>query len=84
MRHRALLFAIVCVFFATSFAHGQTSLETAYAVADAEAAPLRSFVHLFLRVAGVIWIAVEWVAAIFLILGYRLLRARVHAAGGAE
>ena len=81
MPYRTLLIVIVCVLFSTSLAHGQTTVETAYAVAEADVAPLRSFVHVYLRVAGVVWIAVEWIAAVFLILGYRLLRARVDAEG---
>ena len=81
MLYRTLLIAIVCVLLSTSFAHGQTTVEAAYALAEADVAPLRSFVHLYLRVAGVVWITAEWIAAVFLILGYRLLRARVDAEG---
>lgn len=36
--------------------------------------PTRHFVGLFLRVAGGVWIAVEWIAAIYLIRGFAMLR----------
>jgi hypothetical protein len=36
--------------------------------------PTRRFMELVLRVAGVAWIAVEWIAAIYLIRGFHLLR----------
>lgn len=35
--------------------------------------PTRRFVELYLRLAGAVWVAVEWIAAIYLILGYRRL-----------
>ncbi len=35
--------------------------------------PTRRFVELYLRLAGGIWITVEWIAAVFLALGYRRL-----------
>lgn len=37
-------------------------------------APVRNAVHLYLRIAGVVWITVEWVAAVVLVLAYRHLR----------
>ena len=37
-------------------------------------APVRQFVGLYLRVAGVVWIAVEWIAAAYLIRAFVLLR----------
>lgn len=36
--------------------------------------PVRGFVRLYLRVAGVVWVTVEWIAAILLYKGYRMLR----------
>lgn len=35
--------------------------------------PTRRFVELYLRLAGAVWVAVEWIAAVYLILGYRRL-----------
>lgn len=35
--------------------------------------PTRRFVELYLRLAGAVWVAVEWIAAIYLISGYRRL-----------
>ncbi len=34
----------------------------------------RQFVGLFLRTAGIVWIVVEWIAAIYLVRGFVLLR----------
>ena len=61
------------------FAHGQTTevLDAALrAYNDAAAAdgPVRNFVFLYLRVAGVAWIAVEWAAAVILVLAYRQMQ----------
>ena len=39
-----------------------------------EEEPVRGFIRLYLRVAGVVWVAVEWIAAILLYKGYRMLR----------
>lgn len=39
-----------------------------------EEEPVRGFVRLYLRVIGVVWITVEWIAAILLYKGYRMLR----------
>ncbi len=46
--------------------------------AQAEDAPYRNAVYLYLRVAGVLWIAVEWMAALILWRGYRLLAESVN------
>jgi len=40
--------------------------------ADAANAPYRNALYLYLRIAGVVWIVVEWIAAVFLWKGYRL------------
>jgi hypothetical protein len=54
---------------------------TALLQKDAELQPLRNAVYLYLRIAGVVWIAVEWVAAVLLWRGQSLLWrvARAHA-----
>ena len=59
-------------------ATGQTAsdmaaLEDGYTHATNVDEPTRRFVELYLRLAGGVWIAVEWVAAIILVLGYRRL-----------
>jgi hypothetical protein len=36
--------------------------------------PSRGFVEFFLRVAGVAWAVVEWIAAVYLIRGHAMLR----------
>lgn len=41
--------------------------------AQLQDAPYRNAVYLYLRVAGVVWVAVEWLAAIILWRAYRLL-----------
>lgn len=49
-------------------------IESAYLAARQEDRPTWQFVELFLRVAGVVWIVVEWIAAAYLIRGFVLLR----------
>jgi hypothetical protein len=46
--------------------------------AHAEDAVYRNAMYLYLRVAGLAWIAVEWVAAVVLWRAYRMLRTRVE------
>ena len=69
--------ALGCLFFASGgmaqIAIGMASVhEGALRAAHADE-PTRRFVELYLRLAGAIWVAVEWVAAVYLILGYRRL-----------
>ena len=47
-----------------------------------EDAVYRNAVYLWLRVAGVVWIVVEWVAAVILWRTYRLLADHVARRGG--
>lgn len=49
------------------------ALENGYVHATYADEPTRRFVELYLRLAGGVWITVEWVAAVFLVLGYRRL-----------
>ncbi len=49
------------------------ALENGYVRAAYADQPTRRFVELYLRLAGGIWITVEWVAVVFLVLGYRRL-----------
>ncbi len=49
------------------------ALENAYVHATYADEPTRRFVELYLRLAGGVWITVEWIAAVFLVLGYRRL-----------
>lgn len=46
----------------------------AYNQAYHEEDPVRGFVRLYLRIAGVVWVTLEWIAAILLYKGYRMLR----------
>jgi hypothetical protein len=55
-------------------------LQDAYAGALEEHEPLQNVMRLYLRLAGVVWVAVEWIAAIFLWKGYKLLSAHFAAA----
>ncbi len=49
------------------------ALERGYVHATYADEPTRRFVELYLRLAGGVWITVEWIAAVFLVLGYRRL-----------
>ncbi len=49
------------------------ALEDGYVHATYADEPTRRFVELYLRVAGGVWITVEWIAAVVLVLGYRRL-----------
>lgn len=51
------------------------SLLAALAEAETACAQHRNAVYLYLRIAGIVWIVVEWVAAVVLWRTYRLLRA---------
>ena len=57
------------------------SISEAYERAYEEDGAVRYFVYLFLRVAGAVWIGVEWVAAVALVVGYRALRTAFLDAG---
>jgi hypothetical protein len=76
------LLAALAIMAAPWLASAQTpdALESMSAAYE-ENAPVRNFVHLFLRVAGAAWVGLEWIAAITLALGYRALRS---AFSGAE
>ena len=59
--------------------HAATASESQQAIqsyndAYHEEEPVRGFVRLYLRVAGVVWVTAEWIAAIMLYKGYRMLR----------
>ncbi len=49
-------------------------LQQAYLHARRTDEPTRRFVELFLRLAGIVWIGVEWLAAAYLVRGFYLLR----------
>lgn len=49
-------------------------LARALAIARHDDEPTRRFVELFLRSAGVVWVTVEWIAAVYLVRGYAMLR----------
>ncbi len=57
------------------------SISETYERAYEEDGAVRNFVYLFLRVAGAVWIGVEWVAAVALVVGYRALRTAFLDAG---
>jgi hypothetical protein len=57
------------------------SISEAYERAYEEDGAVRNFVYLFLRVAGAVWIGVEWVAAVALVVGYRAVRTAFLDAG---
>ncbi|MFP4502989.1 MAG: hypothetical protein ACLFTT_18500 [Candidatus Hydrogenedentota bacterium] len=48
--------------------------------AHAEDAVYRNALYLYLRMAGVAWIAVEWMAAVILWRAYRVVKARTEGA----
>lgn len=66
--------------------HGQISLtvEDAASQAHQAFAPYRNLSYLWLRIAGVVWISVEWIAAIYLIHGYRMLKRRLEQESGSS
>ena len=71
--------ALLSVLIGFPAAVGQTTFDLAmlqegYGQAVHEDEPTRRFVELYLRIAGGVWILVEWTAAIFLVLGFRRLR----------
>jgi hypothetical protein len=51
----------------------EAALENALRQAQMTEAVYRNAMHLYLRVAGVAWIVVEWIAAVLLWRSYRLL-----------
>ncbi|HNR30681.1 MAG TPA: hypothetical protein PKI11_07310 [Candidatus Hydrogenedentes bacterium] len=70
----AAVFLMVGVI-AAGDAAAQGNILAALQEAEGDVAPYRNALYLYLRVAGVVWIAVEWVAAIILWHAYRFLRA---------
>lgn len=70
-RNWAILFAILLPLWAVANAPapGIDFLQAALQ----ENQPYRNAVYLFLRIAGAVWIAVEWVAAMLLWRAYRML-----------
>lgn len=79
----ALLLAVGCALGVSMVSQGlepETVRETLHA-ADAANAPFRNALYLYLRIAGVVWIVVEWIAAVFLWKGYRLLGTTAQARG---
>ena len=83
-RRRLRLAAMAAAFLAASIVvapevwaqtQGQVGVvHAAYLDAIREDEATRRFVELYLRLAGAVWITVEWIAAVFLALGYRNLR----------
>ena len=68
----ALVLLLICPGMAQT-AVGMASVhEGALHAAQADE-PTRRFVELYLRLAGAVWVAVEWIAAVYLMLGYRRL-----------
>ncbi|MFM1918390.1 MAG: hypothetical protein RLZZ303_24 [Candidatus Hydrogenedentota bacterium] len=67
------LVAALAIEGAAQAASPQGPVMTALLEAEAALQPYRNAVYLYLRVAGVVWIAVEWVAAIALWRGQALL-----------
>lgn len=66
--------AVTAALFAwTSLAHADAPVAEALREAEAALQPYRNAVYLHLRIAGVVWIAVEWVAAVLLWRGQSLL-----------
>ena len=82
MRARRLLLAVAVVLFAVA-AQGADIDAVRDAVRDAQAADAvyQNALYLYLRIAGVAWILVEWVAAIILWRGYCLLKKAARAMG---
>ena len=69
---------LVCLFFAalalTTFgAHAQTAAETVYIQAVQASQTQNNALLLYLRLAGIFWIILEWTAALVLWRAYRLL-----------
>jgi len=72
---------LLCVLFLTLYSSqaaaqaAETPLLAALQHAAHQDAPYRQAVYVYLRLAGLFWIAVEWIAAVLLWRGYRLLAA---------
>ena len=72
---------LVATVFSTATALAQMTtveVDNAYFTAHEADAPIRNFVYLSLRLAGIAWVIVEWIAAIYLVRGYRLLRRHIE------
>ena len=61
--------------------NGTDILSQAVQTADEKMALEQNALYLLLRLAGIVWIAIEWVAAILLWRGYRLLKDAVRRKG---
>lgn len=79
--HFVLVFiaGLLCATVAAVAAYAQvasptTALDEAYFDVHGAEAPTRNFIHFYLRLAGVVWVIVEWIAAIYLIRGHALVR----------
>lgn len=70
----ALTLAAATLLCFSAYALSDASIHSAYEAAYANDAPVRNFVYLFLRIAGVVWVAAEWFAAIVLIRAYTILK----------
>ncbi|MBP8131283.1 MAG: hypothetical protein KA184_17015 [Candidatus Hydrogenedentes bacterium] len=70
----ALALLVPCVLFAAATPVSGPLL-AAFAQAESACAPHRNAVYLYLRIAGIAWILVEWGAAVVLWRSWRLLRA---------
>jgi len=80
MRNRAALVVVCAVAFVALRVAAELdpatrqSLYHGIRIGRAEYEPVDNFVGAALRVAGFAWIAIEWVAAVYLVRGYSLLR----------
>jgi hypothetical protein len=76
-------FALFCaaITMAPYVAHADytETINRVFAEAHAAHTPLRNAQQAYLRLAGIVWIAVEWFAAFVLWRVYRLLKQRVDA-----
>jgi hypothetical protein len=86
MRRNAPLFisALLALAILPAAAAQGNGAEAAYFAAHEADVPLRNLVYLALRLAGVVWIAVEWVAALYLIRAFALLRRHVESRAAAK
>lgn len=83
MIRRTVWIAIALTLFGVALANAQdvTYVDHIYFAIDRDDAPVRNFVFLMHRVSALIWILVEWIAAIILIRMHGYLKARLSASG---
>ncbi len=77
----ALAVVLACLLMLRAVGAEADALADALDAAVRADAPLRNALGLYLRIAGIVWVGVEWFAAIMLWRCYRLLRRHAASRG---